>query len=196
MSMDTSPGEVTRLLADASQGNREALSALMPLIYEELRAIAARHLRAERPNHTLQTTGLVHEAYLRLIDQNQTWQNRAHFFAIAAMAMRRILVDYARASRAEKRGGQKTVLPLEEALVVAADESWPDLIELDWALSRLAKIDERMARLVELRFFGGLTVEETAAVLGISPRTIKREWRTARAWLRREITGTKHPADD
>jgi RNA polymerase sigma factor (TIGR02999 family) len=196
MSMDTSPGEVTRLLADASQGNREALSALMPLIYEELRAIAARHLRAERPNHTLQTTGLVHEAYLRLIDQNQTWQNRAHFFAIAAMAMRRILVDYARASRAEKRGGQKTVLPLEEALVVAADESWPDLIELDWALSRLAKIDERMARLVELRFFGGLTVEETAAVLGISPRTIKREWRVARAWLRREITGTRHPADD
>jgi RNA polymerase sigma factor (TIGR02999 family) len=193
--MDTPSGDVTRLLADASQGNREALSALMPLIYEELRAIAARHLRSERRNHTLQTTGLVHEAYLRLIDQDQNWQNRAHFFAIAAMAMRRILVDHARASRAAKRGGLKTVLPLEEASSVASDRSWPDLIELDWALTRLTAIDERMGRLVELRFFGGLTVEETAEVLGTSPRTVKREWRAARAWLRREITGAKHPPD-
>jgi RNA polymerase sigma factor (TIGR02999 family) len=189
--MDTSPGDVTRLLADASQGNRDALSALMPLIYEELRAIAARHLRAERPNHTLQTTGLVHEAYLRLVDQNQNWRNRGHFFAIAATMMRRILVDYARASRAEKRGGDKVPVPLEEASAVPVDDTWPDLLELDWALTRLTDIDERLARVVELRFFGGLTVEETAEVLDSSPRTIKREWRTARAWLRREITGAK-----
>jgi RNA polymerase sigma factor (TIGR02999 family) len=193
--MDTAPGEVTRLLADASRGNPQALSQLMPLIYEELRAIAARHLRSERPDHTLQTTGLVHEAYLRLVDQNQTWQNRSHFFAIAAMAMRRVLVDHARASQAAKRGGPNTVLPLEEALVVGTDDSWPDLLDLDGALSRLAELDPRMARLVELRFFGGLTVDETAELLEISPRTVKREWRTARAWLRREISGTKHPDD-
>jgi RNA polymerase sigma factor (TIGR02999 family) len=186
--MDTSPGTVTRLLVDASDGNQEALSALIPLVYDELRAVAARHLRSERSEHTLQATALVHEVYLRLIDQKEArWRNRAHFFAIAAMAMRRVLVDHARAAQAAKRGGPELKLPLDEAPEPSAGARSLDLVALDRALERLTALDSRLARIVELRYFGGLTVEETAEVTGVSARTVKREWRLARAWLRREM---------
>jgi RNA polymerase sigma-70 factor, ECF subfamily len=182
-----SPQDVTRMLQDWSNGDQAVAARLMPLVYDELRRLADHYLRGERPDHTLQPTALVHEAYLRLADQtNVTWQNRVHFFAVAAQSMRQVLVDSARSYRAAKRGsGQK--LSLEEADGVSLERE-VDLLALDEALSRLATLDPRQSRIVELRYFGGLTVEETAEVTGVSPRTIRREWTMAKAWLRREIS--------
>ncbi len=186
--MTPSLGNVTQMLHDWSDGDREALDKLIPIVYAELRRQAARYLRRERPGHTLQTTALIHEAYLRLIDQRDVrWQNRAHFFAISAQLMRRILVDHARSRQAAKRGGSNVKLPLEEAMIVS-DGKEIDLVVLDEALERLAAIDPQQSRVVELRFFSGLSVEETAEVLGVSPRTVKRDWNVAKAWLRREIS--------
>jgi RNA polymerase sigma-70 factor (ECF subfamily) len=179
--------EVTRLLEALSAGNEQALHDLLPLVYGEMRRQAARYLRRERADHTLQPTALVHEAYMRLVDQRQVrWQNRAHFFGIAAQAMRRILVDHARARERVKRGGPQQKISLTSANL-AAEERSVDLIALDEALERLAKLDERQSKVVELRFFGGLTVEETAEVLDISPATVKREWTMAKAWLHAEL---------
>jgi RNA polymerase sigma-70 factor, ECF subfamily len=185
--MTPSPQEVTRLLVAWSDGDEEALAALMPLVYEELRRLAHRHLGRERAGHTLQTTALVHEAYLRLVDQKETrWRNRAHFIAVASQMMRRILVDYARARGYAKRGGGARRVSLDEAMVVS-DERADDVVALDEALSALAQFDERKSRMVELRFFGGLSIEETAEVLGVSPGTVMRDWTLAKAWLQREI---------
>ena len=183
------PKEITRMLQEWSGGKQEALDALLPLVYAELHRQASRYLRRERAGHTLQTTALIHEAYLKLIDQREVnWQNRAHFFGIAAQAMRRILVDYAKTRHREKRGGVAENLPLEEAALVVSEERSIDLVALDEALTRLAKFDERQARIVELRYFSGLTIEETAEVLRISPATVKSDWNVAMAWLRYEIT--------
>ncbi len=185
--MTPSAKDVTQLLGDWANGNKEAVDKLMPLVYDELRRLAERYLRRERPDHTLQTTALVHEAYLRLIDQRDVrWQNRAHFFAIAAQLMRRILVNYARDKHAIKRGGSGQKVSLDEALTLSATRD-VDLVALDDALTGLASIDTQQSRIVELRFFGGLTVEEAAEVLGISPATVKNKWTMARAWLHREI---------
>jgi RNA polymerase sigma factor (TIGR02999 family) len=182
--------EVTGLLLDWNNGQPEALERLMPLVYDELRHIAARYLRKEREDHTLQTTALVHEAYIRLIDQQQAnWQNRAQFFGVAAQMMRRILVDHARGHQADKRGGGAAKLSLDEAIEIA-DQKEVDLIALDEALNQLAQLDEQQCRVVELRFFAGLTVEEVAAVMKLSPATIKREWSMAKAWLHRELSKT------
>lgn len=179
--------DVTRILVSWSAGEPDAAQRLMPLVYEELRGLARQYLQRERRDHTLQATGLVHEAYLRLVGQTATtWQNRAHFFGVAAAVMRRILVDYARSHRAEKRGGNLEKLQLDEASALSPQKD-VDLVALDDALNDLAKFDPRQSQIVELRFFGGLTVEEVGEVLEISPRTVKREWRLARAWLRREI---------
>jgi RNA polymerase sigma factor (TIGR02999 family) len=179
---------VTQMLAEWSDsGDREALDKLMPIVYEELRRQAARYLKHERQGHTLQTTALVHEAYVRLIDQaGVRWQNRAHFYGIAAEMMRRILVDHARKRNAAKRGGDAVKVTLNEEVQPAAEQNL-DLIAVDEALNRLAALDQQQARVVELRFFGGLNVEETAEVLGISDRTVKRDWSVARAWIRREL---------
>ncbi len=179
---------MTEMLQEWSDsGNREALDKLMPIVYEELHRQAARYLKHERQDHTLQTTALVHEAYVRLIDQaGVRWQNRAHFYAIAAEMMRRILVDHARRRRAAKRGGDAVKVTLNEA-VQADSEQNLDLIAVDEALNKLAGLDQQQARVVELRFFGGLNVDETAEVLGISERTVKRDWRVAKAWIRREL---------
>jgi RNA polymerase sigma factor (TIGR02999 family) len=183
----TSRHDITRLLVDWGNGDRDALEKLTPLVYDELRRLAARYLRQERPGHTLQSTALVHEAYLKLVGQNQTrWQNRAHFFGIAAQMIRRILVDHARARRAEKRGAGVERLSLDEAIALPGGPDL-DLIALDDALEGLAKIDARQSRLVELRFFAGLTLEETAEVLQMSLATAKRDWVSAKAWLSREI---------
>jgi RNA polymerase sigma factor (TIGR02999 family) len=180
---------ITHLLKEWSDGDRRALDRLTPLVYEELHHQAARYLRRERPGHTLQTTALINEAYLRLIDAKDVhWRSRAHFLAIAANLMRRVLVDHARRRDAEKRGGSHIRLTLDEALAIAT-ETDVDLLAIDEALDRLAAIDPQQARVVELRFFSGLTVEETAAALGVSPKTVKRDWSVARAWLRREIGG-------
>ena len=180
---------ITHLLKEWSAGDRRALDRLTPLVYEELRHQAARYLRRERPGHTLQTTALIHEAYLRLIDAKDVhWQSRAHFFAVAANLMRRVLVDHARRRDAEKRGGSHIRLTLDEALATAP-ETDVDVLAVDEALNRLANFDPQQARVVELRFFSGLNVEETAAALGVSPKTVKRDWSVARAWLRREIGG-------
>ncbi|MBA2526309.1 MAG: sigma-70 family RNA polymerase sigma factor [Pyrinomonadaceae bacterium] len=179
--------DVTDLLIDWSKGDQEALNKLMPLVYDELHRLASRYLRHERPGHTLQTTALVHEAYLKLVDQKKTdWQNRVQFFAAAAQVMRHILVDYARSHRALKRGGDYCRLSLDEA-VMSSEEKDPDLLSLNEALNGLAAIDPQQSRVVELRVFGGLTVEDTAEALGISPRTVKREWSMAKAWLHRQI---------
>ena len=179
--------DVTGLLADLSAGNDRALDELLPIVYGELRRQAARHLRRERGGHTLQPTALVNEAFLRLVEQRDVqWQNRAHFFAIAAQAMRRILVDHARAHRRLKRGGDQARVTLDVA-VIAAESRAIDLQALDEALERLAALDERQARVVELRFFGGLSVPETAEVLQISAATVKREWSMAKAWLHAEL---------
>jgi len=180
---------ISHLLNEWNAGDERALDTLTPLVYEELRLQAARYLRRERPGHTLQTTALIHEAYLRLIDaKDVNWQSRAHFFAVAANLMRRILVDHARRRDAEKRGGSHLRVQLDEALAVA-NETDVDLLAIDEALDRLAAIDPQQARVVELRFFSGLSVDETAAALGVSPKTVKRDWSVARAWLRREIAG-------
>jgi RNA polymerase sigma factor (TIGR02999 family) len=184
--MATRP-DVTALLAQWGDGNPNALNELLPLVYAELRRIAARQLRAERVGHTLQPTALVHEVYLRLVDQRHVgWRDRAHFFGVAAQVMRRILVDHARRHRASKRGDGVPSLSIDDA----KDAVGPDgigVLALDHALDRLAGLDEGLARVVELRAFGGLTIEEAACVLKVSPTTAKREWRTARAWLTREL---------
>jgi RNA polymerase sigma factor (TIGR02999 family) len=183
-----SPKEVTQLLLDWSQGNQAALDELTPLVYEELRRLAHHHMRRERAGHTLQTTALVNEAYLRLVDQkNVRWQNRAHFFAVSAQLMRRILVDYARKHRYAKRGGGALKVSLDEAAILP-EERAADLMALDDALKSLAAIDPQQSRVVELRFFGGLTIEETAEVLKLSQDMVKREWSTAKAWLYQEMS--------
>ena len=175
------------MLAELNAGNQDALSTLVPLVYEELRRLAARYMRREPSNQTLQATALVHEAYLRLVVQRDVhWQNRAHFFAIAAQAMRRILVSRARAAHASKRGGGAPDVSLDDIALVSSEPT-VDLIALDTALQRLHAIDPQQSRVVELRFFGGLTVEEAAEALDLSASTVKREWRIAKAWLRREM---------
>jgi RNA polymerase sigma-70 factor (ECF subfamily) len=180
-------GEVTQLLVEIRAGNRAAEVKLIPLVYAELRRLAAHYLRGERPDHTLQPTALVHEAYLRLTKLREVdWQSRSHFFATAATLMRRILVDHARAQQANKREGFREAISLEEALIVSPARS-SQLIALDDALDRLAKLDGRKSKIVELRFFGGLSEEETGAALGISARTVKRDWRVAKAWLYNEV---------
>ena len=180
--------EITQLLKDWSEGNQTALDKLMPLVYDELRRQASRYLRNERQGHTLQTTALIHEAYLKLIGINQIeWQNRNHFFAIASTAMRRILVDYARERKRDKRGGVAENLPLDEGLQISANEKSVDLIALDEALSRLAKLDERQAKVVELKYFSGLSIDEIAEVLGIANSTVRLDWNLAKDWLKQEI---------
>jgi RNA polymerase sigma-70 factor, ECF subfamily len=187
---EPSPRDITQMLIDWSNGDREALDRLMPMVYRELRRQAARHMCRERSGHTLQTTDLIHEAYLRLVDQNNVrWQNRTHFFAMAAQLMRRILVDHARRRHRAKRGGSAIALPLEEGLVVAVEKPEADLLALDEALTRLAALDARQSQIVELRCFSGLSIEETAAVLGVSLTTVKDDLNMAKAWLRREIGG-------
>ena len=189
MSKPATPPEITQMLQEWSDGKEEILEQLLPLVYAELRRQAARHLRRERQDHTLQTTALVHEAYLKLVDQrNVRWESRTHFFAIASQAMRRILVDYARARKRAKRGGDDIRLSLAAADQAAGDQQAFDLITLDEALKRLAAIDEQQSRVVELRYFSGLSLEETAAILNISRATAAREWNMARAWLHRELT--------
>lgn len=183
--------QATRLLLDWSKGNRDAAQGLIPLVYDELRLLARNYLQRERADHTLQATALVHEAYLRLVDQGTTnWQNRAHFFGVAAQLMRRILVDHARRHRREKRGGEWTKVEFDEALAPSVSRRL-DLIAVDDALRDLEKLNPQHSQIVELRFFGGMTTEEVAEVLDVSPRTVEREWRMARAWLRREIFGEK-----
>ena len=180
---------ITDLLVSYGRGDKESLDKLMPVVYDELRRQAARYLRREQPGHTLQTTALIHEAYVRLVDQrNVQWQNRAHFFGIAAQMMRRILVDHARTKKRAKRGGSDIKVSLDDATVAVKGQDL-DVVAVDEALTRLAKIDEQQSRVVELRFFSGLTVEETAEVMGISPATVKRDWSMAKAWLHRELSG-------
>jgi len=181
--------DITRTLVRFSNGDPAALEVLLPAVYDELRRIAAAELRRERPGHTLQPTALAHEAFLRLVNQRDvTWQNRAHFLGVAAQAMRRILADHARRRRAEKRGGDAVRVSMDESDLPAV--SAPVLAdELDTALEDLARLEPRHARIVELRFFGGLTIEETALVVGVSPATVKRDWMLARAWLHRELRG-------
>ena len=179
----TDNANLTKLLIEANKGDKQALDNLLPLVYDELRRVASRQLASERQNHTLQATALVHEAYLRLIDQHSVdWQNRLHFFSIAAEMMRRILVTHAIAKKTEKRGSGATMLALDE---VSSFPNQPeiDLVALDEVLTNLAEFDEQQAKIVELKFFGGLTTEEIAEVMGISVRTIGREWRAAKAWL-------------
>lgn len=180
-------GEVTQLLGDMRAGDEAATQQLFALIYDELRRLARRHLRRERPDHTLQTTALVHEAYLKLIDQKAAnWQNRAHFIGVASQLMRRILIDYARSHQRVKRGGGQRIIRLDEA-VQLSDERFEEMLLIDASLQRLARIDPRQSRIVELRFFGGLTAEETAEVLKISAKTVQREWTMARVWLQRDL---------
>jgi RNA polymerase sigma factor (TIGR02999 family) len=186
--MAAPPNELTQLLIDWSNGDRAALDQLVPLVQAELRRIARRHMVRETPGHTLQTSALVNEAYLRLFDQqNVPWQNRAHFFAVSAQVMRHILIDHARSHASAKRGGGVARrVPLDEALAVT-DRRADELLALDDALNRLARIDSRKSQIIELRFFGGLSIAETAEALNIAPITVTREWRSAKAWLRREM---------
>jgi RNA polymerase sigma factor (TIGR02999 family) len=179
--------QVSKLLDDWGQGDQDAREALIPLVYDELRRLARRHLRRERPDHTLQSAALVHEAYLRMVHQEPLqWQNRAHFFGVAAQMMRHILVDHARGRLAAKRGAGAPRLTLD-AQIALPQKREVDLVALDDALNQLAALDPQQGRLVELRFFGGLSIEEASIVLGISPATLKREWAIARAWLQREM---------
>ena len=183
-------GEISELLQAWSNGESGAADEIMPLVYGELRRQARRYLRRERANHTLQSTALVHEAYIRLVGQRDvTWQNRAHFFGIAAEMMRRILVNYALRAACEKRGGEAVTIAIDGGTLQIADRSADvNLIELDEALDRLAELDARQARVVELKYFGGLSIAETAEVLGVSNATVKREWNIARTWLRAELS--------
>ena len=175
--------DVTALLGQLVKGDDDAAAKLIPIVYDELRRLAAAYMRRERKDHTLQPTALVNEAYLKLIEQRSVdWQSRAHFFGIAAQVMRRILIDHARGHLRDKRGGGAIPVPLDEALVFAPEQS-SELVKLDASLERLAKLDPRQSRIVELRFFGGLTVEQTADMLGISAKTVKRDWSMAKAWL-------------
>jgi RNA polymerase sigma-70 factor, ECF subfamily len=180
---------ITQLLQDWSDGKLDVLEKLMPLVYDELRRQAARFLQKERNHHTLQATALIHEAYLKLIGQNHVeWQNRNHFFALASTAMRRILVDYARQRHREKRGGSAENLPLDDAFQISTNEKNIDLIALDEALNRLAKLSARQAQVIELRYFSGLNNDETAEVLNVSNATVRNDWNLARAWLKLQIT--------
>ena len=185
---DVRSGDVTALLIEWRDGNTEAIEKLLPLVHEELRRIAKRHMAGERPGHTLQATALVNEVYLRLVDIRRIqWQDRAHFFAMAARLMRRVLVDFARARKNQKRGGALHRVTLDQELLVA-NEGPHDLIDIDEALNALAAQYERKAQVVELRFFGGLSVEETAEVLKISQETVMRDWKFAKSWLMRELS--------
>jgi len=185
-----SPNEISCLLQAWSGGNREAFDELLPLVYDELHRQAHRMLRRERQNHTLQTTALIHEAYLKLVEQARvSWQNREHFFAISANVMRRILVNYANARQRKKRGGSAENLDLDESLSIVVKKTDVDLLGLDEALTRLGKMDKQQEQIVELRYFSGLTIEETAEALGVSPATIKRDWKLTKAWLHRELSG-------
>jgi RNA polymerase sigma factor (TIGR02999 family) len=180
--------QISQLLVDWSNGDKAALDKLIPLVYGELRRLARYHMRRERQGHTLQTSALVNEAYLRLVDyKRMRWQDRAHFFAVAAQAMRRILIEHARSHSREKRGGEARRVSLDEAAGLV-DEQASEMIALDDALMSLAKFDPRKSQIVELRYFGGLDIEETAEVMGVSPATVKRDWNTARLWLHREVT--------
>ena len=186
--MTSSPNDVTQLLVAWGKGDQAARDELMPLVYAELHRLAHRHIKRERPGHTLQTSALVNEAFVRLVDQRDVhWQSRAHFFGIAAQMMRRILVDYARKRRFAKRGGNQLQVSLNEELV-AANQRSAEVVLLDDALTQLAEIDERKSKVVELKFFGGLSIEETAEVLGVSPGTVMRDWTLAKAWLRRAMS--------
>lgn len=185
----SSPRDVTVILHNVSEGNRSAADELLPLVYGELRRLAQHHLKAERSDHTLQATALVHEAYLRLVDQTRTeWKNRAHFFAIAAQAIRRVLIDHARSKGRAKRGGGAQKLSLDDVPTLAANESYTDLLALDDTLEALAKEHARPARVVEMRFYAGLTTREVAEVLGVSTRTVEADWQFARAWLYGALT--------
>src|SRR5262249_35281347 len=187
--MDRSPAAVASLVDSARQGDEQALATLVPLVYDELRRLAASYLRRESPGQTLQATALVHDAYLRLLqDSHLTWQNRAHFFGIAARSMRQILIERARARNAAKRGGQQVRVAFDPGLVLTAQEP-PDFEALDDALTRLDALDPELGRVVEMRFFGGLSIEETAEALGISAATVKRRWTVAKAWLARDLGG-------
>jgi RNA polymerase sigma factor (TIGR02999 family) len=191
--MSTShPENVTQLLIALNNGDREALDRLLPVVYDELRRLADRYLRRERSDHTLQATALVHEAYLKLVDQNVPWQNRAHFFGVAAEMMRRILIDHARSHHAAKRGGGGIKLALDDVIDLS-DERATDLIALDEALTELAKIDPEKSKIVELRYFAGLSIEETAAVLGVGTATVIRHWRMAKAWLYKQVSREDPP---
>jgi RNA polymerase sigma factor (TIGR02999 family) len=188
--------DITQLLLAWGEGDQTALEQLTPLVYRELRRLARGYLRQERPGHILQTTALINEAYLRLIDWKQAqWRNRAHFFGVAARLMRRILVDFARARRQDKRGGAMRQVSLDEAAAVSVERA-AEFIALDEALDRLAAIDPRRSRMVELRFFGGLSEEETAEALKVSARTVRREWSLARAWLHRELRAVGTGGED
>jgi RNA polymerase sigma-70 factor (ECF subfamily) len=185
---DPAVGDVSKLLLAWSAGNQSALDRLTPIVYEELRRLARRYMRAERAGHSLQTTALVNEAYMRLVDyKRMQWQNRAHFFAVAAQLMRRILVEHAR-RRSLKRGGDLRHVSLDEATVAGIGRG-KNLVALDDALNALARLDPRKVQVVEMRFFGGLSVDETAEVLKVSPVTVMRDWNTAKAWLQRELAG-------
>jgi RNA polymerase sigma factor (TIGR02999 family) len=198
MPAEVSSRDITGLLIDWSAGNEAALQSLLPLVYEELRQIAGRHLRRENAGHTLQQTALVHEAFIHLVDQHRVdMRCRAQFFGLASQIMRNILVDHARRQRAHKRGGDAVRVGLDEGGELAADamaslqSQAPDLSDIDHALKRLEQLDPRLGKIVELRFFGGLSIEDTAEVLGISPATVKRDWMSARAWLQREVAGVR-----
>lgn len=183
---DHTSGDVSRLLIAWKAGDESALARLLPLVYDELHTLASKHLRGERPDHTLQPTALIHEAYLRLVGADVQWEGRVHFFAVAAQTMRRILVDHARARGRAKRGGGAQPITLDEALAVSPEPT-VDVVAIDEALERLSALDPRKARVVELHFFGGMTYDETAAALGVSAATVDRELRVAKAWLYREL---------
>lgn len=190
MSNET-PNEITQMLVELTEGNQDVVNRILPHIYDELRRLAGSYLRKERADHTLQPTALVHEAYMKLIDQRQVkWQNRAHFFGIAAQVMRRILMDHARKHLANKRGGNAEVLPLEDEILVVSHDKSAELVALDDALNQLNEVDPQKARVVELRYFGGLSIEETAEVMGVSVPTVNRHWRMAKAWLYTELSNT------
>jgi RNA polymerase sigma-70 factor (ECF subfamily) len=189
--MSAFPPEITQLLLSWSKGNEAALDQLIPLVYPELRKLARRYMSRESPEHTLQTSALINEAYLRLVDQQAVeWKDRAHFFAVAAQVMRHILIDHARSHLYGKRGAGAQHVPLDHVAVVVQERA-TELVALDDALTSLAKIDERKAKIVELRFFGGLSVEETAEAVNLSPVTVMREWRAAKAWLHREVSSSE-----
>ena len=182
--MSRENNDITQLLIELTDGKQDVVNEILPLIYGELRKLAGSYLRKERGSHTLQPTALVHEAYMKLVDQTQVkWQNRAHFFGVAAQVMRRILLDYARKHKAEKRGGAEENVALDDNMIIIQGEKSAELLALDEALENLAKMDEMKAKIVELRYFGGLSVEETAEVLNVAPITVKRHWRMAKAWL-------------
>ena len=194
--MTSSPKSVTQLLIEWREGDETALDRLIPLVYEEMRRLARYYMRRERAGHTLQTSALINEAYIRLVDhKGMRWQNRAHFYAVAAQAMRRVLVDHARSRHYEKRGGGAHMVELDEAAAVAQEQA-AEMVALDEALTDLAAVDPRQSKVVELRYFGGMSVEETAEVLEVSAVTVMRDWRAAKAWLLRAITSDERLADD